>query len=87
VGRPCVVEPEQDDARLPALGERGDLTEVEVERQDHSILRNRLGEDLAVRPPLEALVAEVLGIVRLLAQPFHDAYIHAHVGQEAHLFG
>jgi hypothetical protein len=27
-----------------------------------------------------------LAFVRPLAQPFHDAHVHAHIGQEAHLW-
>jgi len=36
---------------------------------------------------LEPLIAKVLGVVPVSAQPLDDAHIHAHVREEAHLCG
>src|SRR6058998_846082 len=43
-----------------------------------------LGEDLVVGQPLQAFLAEALRIVPVLAEPVHDPYVHAHVGEERH---
>lgn len=64
-----VVEAEDDHARFPATRERRDLAEVQIEGEDDPALRDRLREDLAVRQALEALVAEMDGVVPVLAQP------------------
>jgi hypothetical protein len=44
-----VVEPEEDHGDRTAVGEGGDLAEIEVERQEDACLAGSLLEDLAVR--------------------------------------
>lgn len=58
-----IVEPEENDARLPTLRQRCDFTEVEVERQDDPLLRGGLGEDLDIGGAMKALLAQVARIV------------------------
>ena len=81
---PRVVEAEDDHTRFPATRERRDLAEVKIEGENGSALRNGLGEYLAIRQSLKALVAKVQRLMALLAQPGGNADIHAHVQREFH---
>jgi hypothetical protein len=51
--RPRVLQAEEDHPRGRLARERGQVTEVEVERQDNPILREGLGEYLLVGRPVQ----------------------------------
>jgi len=79
-----VGKAEQDDARHSPTGQGGDLAEVQVEREDDSLLGDGLVEDLLVRQPVQSLVPQMHRVVTRRAQPGDDPLIHAHVGEETH---
>ena len=49
---PLVLQPENDDARQLTACSRGDLREIEVERQNNSLLLFRFGKDFLVSKAL-----------------------------------
>ena len=82
-----VVEPKENDPPGSVPREGREISEVEVEREDDPLFRERLGEDLLVRLPVKPLVAEVDRVVPLATEPFHHTHVHAHVGEESHEAG
>jgi len=85
VGRPRVVQAKQDYAYPAATRERDNLTEVQIEGQNNSLLGYRLFEYLAVWHSLEPLVAKVNRIVSLGTQPFDNPLSNSHICEESHL--
>ncbi len=69
---------------VTAVPPRGQVAEVEVERQYDPILREGVGEYLLVGRPVQPLFTKVHRIVSVTAKPFDDAQVHAHVGEESH---
>ncbi len=82
-----VVEPEENDPPGSVPREGCQISEVEVEREDDPLFRERLGEDLLVRRPVKPFLAEVDRVVPLATEPFHHTNVHAHVGEESHAAG
>jgi NAD(P)-dependent dehydrogenase (short-subunit alcohol dehydrogenase family) len=80
-----IVEAEDDHTRLPALRECRDLTEIKVESEDRATFRNGLREYFPVGQSLETLIAEMQGIVALLAQPSSNMNTHPHIQEEPHV--
>ena len=78
------MQSENDHARQPAVGERRDLTEVEVESEDDTSLAGGLREDLAVRQALQSFLTKMNRVVAMFAQPCDHRNRHAHVGEESH---
>lgn len=78
------MQAEQDHARFAASRKSCDLAEVEVKGQNDALLGDRLGEHVEIGGTLEALVAEMLCVVALAAQPVDYAEADAHVREELH---
>jgi len=79
VGSPTVLKPEKQDLACSAPERCGDLPEVEIRRQHDPVFRERLLEDLAVRHPVQPLIAEMNCIVALAPQPIRTTDVDAHV--------
>jgi hypothetical protein len=86
-GGSLVLETEQDYARPFPRGCSGDLAEIKVEGDYDSAFCLRLCEDVRVRHPLQALIAEMRRIVAVFAQPDNYPAVHVHVSEEAHDLG
>ena len=78
------MQAEEDHAGRLITDESRQAPKVQIEGEDTPISAEGLCEDRLVRRPMKALVSQVDGIMTLLAQPFHYAQVHTHVGEEAH---
>lgn len=81
---PRVFQSKQNHAPRRLTSQRGQVAEVQVEREDNAVLVKGFCKDLIVRSPVEALLAEMYGVMSITAEPFYDPYVHAHVGEESH---
>ena len=81
---PAVLEPEKKDFACSILERCGNLSEVEIRRQYNAVFRQSLLENLAVRHPVQAFVAEMNGIVALAPEPIRNADVNVHVHQDAY---
>ena len=81
---PCVLEPKENHTCDATPGKRQDFAEVKVKGQDYSVLRDGFLEDLLVGHSLQALVAEVAGVVPLSPEPLDYTDVDAHVSEKAH---
>lgn len=84
VSSPRIVQSEQDDAHLLSSTERRNLTKVKVKGYDDTPLSDGLREDLAVRHPMEPLIAQVCRLMALVKKPQHDPHVYAHIGEKSH---
>jgi hypothetical protein len=82
-----ILQTEEDHLGGTLSSKCGEVTEVEIERQDDPILGQSFREDLLVERPMEALVPQVNGVMTTATQPLDDVHVHAHVGEELHVPG
>lgn len=78
------MESEEHPADCVAARVRKNLPEVEVEREDDTVLARSLGEDVGIGQSVEALLREMNRIVAFTPQPLNEAASHPHVSEEAH---
>ena len=76
------MQSENNDARLLAMYQGADLTEIEVVRDHDSALGNRFGENLSVRQALQALVTQMSGVIPLIAQPTRQPDIYTGINKK-----
>ena len=79
-----VVEPKENHPPGSVPREGREISEVEVEREDDPLFRERLGEEMFVRRSVKPFLAEVDRVVPLATEPLHHTHVHAHVGEESH---
>ena len=60
-------------------GKRHDLSEIEIAGEKDSFLGRRLDDDSRVIEAMQPLVAEVNGVVALVAQPRRHVRRYAHI--------
>jgi hypothetical protein len=79
-----VGQTEDDHARVRLPGQRQEVSEVKVDRENGPLLVSRLGDDLGVGQSVEAFIGQVDGVVPTVLQMAHAEGANAHIRQEAH---
>jgi len=78
------MQTKQDHAHCAFPRQRENFPKIEIERQQHPVLGRGLAEDVIVCHSLKAFLMEVLCIMALRPQPFHDPHGHTHVREKPH---
>jgi hypothetical protein len=68
-----VVETENHYTHGASFRQRRDFSEIKIEGEDDSTLRNGLREDFTVRKAVKTLLAKVNRLVTLFSKPRNDA--------------
>lgn len=76
----CVPETQQYYADHLSRVSRGDLPKVEIESYNDSAFHMRLGKNIRIRHPLQALVTEMSSVMAIFPEPNYNPVVHVHIG-------